>query len=843
MKKILIKTLVLLLVFAGSVGLFAWLMDDETIVRTEDMKQATLPLVYMVYKDVEMNPLHGYVQPMEVTTVRDTLTPISTERDLTLKVDTFGAKVTDIYFEVFTADGSRSLENTKVTSISAGEDSLTANFTLQSKIRMNQEYVLKIQLLADGRDVYYYTRIVQQDSLHTKEYLDFVNTFSDKCLNHNADSLAVYLEPEYDVEQNNLSYMDVHTTTDQLEWGNLEPQIYYKSIPAIKELNETTATILQEYTISAADEDGNVELYTVNEYFRLRYADEVVMLLDFERTTTERFNPDNGVLTDNGINLGITSNEISFVSDSQGSYFAFVQGGELWSYCLSDGKMTQVFTFRQKDDSDYRDIYGEHQIRALNVGGSGNIYFIVAGYMNRGRHEGESGVTLYHYDASTGGVEEKLFVNTNRSYDLLKADISELAYVTDDQENFYMLLDGDVYRINLITLEMTTVIEGLKPGCAEGSKSGRRFAYLKENEPYNSSAIVLMDMDTGISSEIVCGESERLRMLGFINESLVYGIADRSDIDASHEGDELFPMKQLLILNENGERVKEYGQAGYYVVGGEITDRLLTIDRVQKGQDGWQEAAQDHIIDNTADETGIGLTTQVTDRKQTEVVLRLGNGVTPETPQVIRSRMIVLDADRNISIPFRASQEEVYYVYAAGQLKGVYEHANTAIVKADEQFGVVVDQNQQYIWERGNRVDIVDLNLSKIPQCILNGTMDLESLAQQLPDKLVLDLAGCSMDEILYFISAGNPVIADTVDGVRVLTGYDQWGNVAYYNPNPSEEEIYEQDYYDEETDTYRTESNKRTAAETYLLDDVDSLELFEESGNIFIGFLDKAKE
>lgn len=69
------------------------------------------------------------------------------------------------------------------------------------------------------------------------------------------------------------------------------------------------------------DEDGNVELYTVNEYFRLRYADEVVMLLDFERTTDEVFDPDNGVITDTGIDLGITQNDISFASDSQPQLF------------------------------------------------------------------------------------------------------------------------------------------------------------------------------------------------------------------------------------------------------------------------------------------------------------------------------------------------------------------------------------------------------------------------------------------------------------------------------------------------------------------------------------------
>ena len=311
MKKILIRIVVLFLIFIGSVAGFAYIMDDETTIQTEDMKKATLPLVYMRYQDTDMNPLHGYVEPMQALTIRDTLTPISTDRDVSLHIQTFGANVQDIYFEVLTIDGSKSLENTKVTDIQNDGEYITANFTLASKIRMNQEYALQIQLKSDGKDVYYYTRLVQQDSLHTKEYLDFVNMFSDNCLNKNADSLAVYLEPEYDVEQTNLSYMDIHTTPEQLEWGNLNPQIYYKSIPAIKELNETTATITQQYLISAADEEGNVELYTVNEYFRLRYADEVVMLLDFERTTDEVFDPDNGVITDSGIDLGITQNDIS----------------------------------------------------------------------------------------------------------------------------------------------------------------------------------------------------------------------------------------------------------------------------------------------------------------------------------------------------------------------------------------------------------------------------------------------------------------------------------------------------------------------------------------------------
>lgn len=816
MKRFLIKFVVLLMVFVGSVGVFGYLMDDETLTLTEDMAKSSLPLVYMQYKGIDMNPLHGYVEEMKVTAVRDTLTPIATDREVNIKVQTYGAKVSDLYFEVLTIDGSKSLENTKITNYKTQEGYITASFMLQNKIRMNQEYVLKIALRIGEEYVHYYTRIVQQDSLHTKEYLDFVNMFSEKCLNNDGDALAVYLEPEYDVEQMNLSFMDVHTTTDQLQWGNLSPQIYYKAVPMIKELNETTATILQEYIISAMDENSKMELYTIQEYFRLRYADETVMLLDFERQTSEVFEPDNDVLTDNGIILGITDKNISFISSEDQSFFAFVQGSELWSYNMKNGKMAQIFTFRQKKGSDYRDIYGQHLIKILSLNNNGNMFFVVAGYMNRGHHEGESGVALYHYDASSGAVEEKLFVTTDSSYDLLKTDVEELAYVTDSQEYFYLLFGGAVYKINLLTMEKETVVKSIKPECSEGSRSGKYFAYLKENKPYDSRTIVVMNMDTGSSFEVKCKKTERVRMLGFMNESLVYGVAKKSLIDAEHEGDEVFPMEKVIILDENGEQVKKYGEKGYYVIGGNISDKLLTMERVKKSGNGWSQAKEDHIIDNTTADTFIGMTTMLTSRKQTQMLLLLGEDVTPPKPQVVRSRMVITDQMKQVAVSAKESDEEYYYVYAKGKLNSIYEHANKAIVEADAVFGVVVDKKQEYIWERGNRADEVNIPLSAIPKIIKKGTMDLEKLEEKLPDKKVLNLAGCNMTEIMYFISAGNPVIAHTVEGVRVLTGYDQWGNIRYYKPGEED---------------------------TYLLSDEDSLELFEKSDNIFIGFLDKYKE
>ncbi len=816
MKRIIIHGSVLLVIFVASVAVFSALFNNETKMRTEEMEKATLPIVYMVHGDVEMNPLHGYVKPMQVTAVRDTLTPISTEKNMSMRIQNFGASVEEIYFEVLSADGKESLENTKITDISYGDEETTASFTLQNGMYMNREYVLQIRLRADARDIYYYTRVVQQDSLHTKEYLDFVISFSERCLTRtDADALALYMEPEANTDEINLSFMDIHTTTDQLVWGSLKPQIYYRSIPMIKELNETTATIVQEYIISAQNEEGNTELYTVNEYFRLRYADEAMMLLDFERSTNEIFNPDNGVILENGINFGICGSDIAFQTDAENRYFAFELAGELWSYDSASGKMAQVFTFRQKENTDYRDTYGQHEIRILSLGTNGDIHFVVAGYMNRGRHEGESGAAVYHYDASSGGLRELAFVDTTRSYDLLKEDVQDIAYVTDDREDFYMLNDGDVYGVDLGTMAVRKVVENMEPNCYAGSKSGKYFAYLGENEAYNSRTICIFNLDTQEVRRITCGENERLRMLGFLGEALVYGIASTGDIDARHEGDEIFPMRTVYIVNEQGEIVKEYGETGVYVMGAALSDPLLTMRRARKVGDDWEEIADDHIIDNNGGERDSSLTTQYGNRKQTEMVLLVGGGFEQKTPQVVRGRMIVDDRDTTVSIEAKEHLEERYYVYAKGRLNGIYQNANTAIVQANALFGVVVDQNQQYVWERGNRTAIADIPIGQVPKSILEGKMDLEYLRGKLPDKRVFDLSGCDMESILYFISEGNPVLADTVEGTYVLLGYDQWGNIRFYRPGEAESE---------------------------LRSDVDSLDLFERSGNVFIGFLNKEK-
>lgn len=810
MKNVIIRIATLILVFAAAVFTIGKLLNQDTPNTTGQMQEATLPLVYMTWEGTQLNCLHGYLEEMDVAAMRDSLTPMNDNRELVIQIQPYQNRISSVSFEVITADGETSMENTKVNRLEQDENYVTATLQLQNKILINTEYMLKIQVTAGSRDIYYYTRVIQQDGLNTEAYLDFATGFYEKCLNGKEDALAEVLEPDETADNTNLNFVDIHCSTDQLTWADLDPQIYYKPTPSIRELNATTATIVMDYMISAVNEYGETNLYNVSEYYRMRYTQTRIMLLDFERTTQEIFNPENTVLQENGINLGIAGRDIHYKNDAERNFFAFVREGALWLYQVENQKMTQVFSFPQEENSDARDTYGQNDIRIIDIDSQGNMYFLVCGYMNRGNHEGETGIAVYSFDAVTATAQECLFVETKQSYSLLKKDMESLAYVTADRSRFYMLLGGKVYGITMETKQVETVVEGIKAGCYVGSGSGKQFAWLEQNDPYNSTQLQVIDLDTGETRTIACQENERIRPIGFMDNDLVYGIADAQDINTEHEGNEVFPMKRLVIVNEEGETVKEYAPEGIYVMEAVIEEKLLTLSRATKEGDSFQETSEDHIVNSVADEeASYGLTTATSTKKQTETILRVGTTIKEGAkPQIVRGKEILYDGTNTLTLEEETTQDELYYVYAKGELDSMYTSVSAAVQRADETLGVVVDNSRQHVWERGNKKTKIDLDVSRFPEAMLQYELDPEKLEEALGER-VLDLSGCTLEMVLYFVSEGHPVLAKTPDGAVIIGGYDEYNTRLLY-PGSTELEYYGMD---------------------------DSTELFEEAGNIFLTY------
>ncbi len=359
---------------------------------------------------------------------------------------------------------------------------------------------------------------------------------------------------------------------------------------------------------------------------------------------------------------------------------------------------------------------------------------------------------------------------------------------------------------------MREVQKGISNECYAGSESGRYFAWLKEGKVYGSSELEEIDLESGETRAYSCGQDEYLRPLSFMKDDLVYGIAKQGDVQVPHGGNGIFPMYQLQIVDADGKSVKTYQADGIYVKGVQKTGNMLKLSRVTKKDSGYEDAPEDQIVSSdTAADVELGIATQVDDRKRTEVLLRVGAAISFEKADTAASRLVT-GTSKTAVIPVNPDMQELYYVYASGGLTAMYTYPNDAIVKADSVFGVVINQSQDYVWVRGDKVDQVEIPMKKIPEAVRSGTTDVSQLQIGI-GKQVVDLSGCTLDEVLYFVSHGRPVIAQTAEGVKIIVGYDKYNT---YLLNPGETKW------------------------TYF-GMQDSTDLFAVAGNIFYSYLDSA--
>ena len=423
MKKIIRKGAVLLVLFVVVVAGSALLMNSQSTDNRSDMNDATLPEVMVKIGSTQANKMYGYKQVMQTDFMRGSITPLDTTKKLTFEINPYSDSVTGLAYEVRTSDGSKVMENRKIKNLTKEENGyLSAEIEIGSDLRMNQEYSMQITLDTSEGEVYYYTRVVSRSQLNTESYLQFVKDFSTKCLDkEQADTLTGYLEAEDTSGGTNFNNITINSGLSNISWGSLSPKLYMEGVPLIDDINETTASITLEYQISAEDDEGKTEIYDVTEFYRMRYTETRILLLDFRRSASKVFNPSQTVVSDAGILLGVRDKNVTYSTNDDGTIVAFEQGGDLWSYAPAGGKITRIFSFRKEKNNDSRYVRKEHDIKIIRVSDNGDVDFVLYGYMNRGIHEGYSGVCVYHYNSDRNVVEEKVFIPSTESYEFLKS--------------------------------------------------------------------------------------------------------------------------------------------------------------------------------------------------------------------------------------------------------------------------------------------------------------------------------------------------------------------------------------------------------------------------------------
>ena len=815
MKNFFKRFLVLLVVFILGVGGTAFLMNNETTDDRSDMNDAVLPEVMVQFGDVLTNRMYGYRQPMEADFVRDSVTPLDTTKKLTLVVNPYVTKVRNLSYEIRTSDRSKVMENRTIKSLETGSDGyLRTEIEISSGLLMNQEYSLQITLSTNHGDAYYYTRVVSRSATYTEQYAKFADDFVQMSLDKTqADNLAAYLETSDSASSRNFAGLNINSPLADISWGNLNPQLSKAVIPVIKDINETTASISIEYEISAQNENGNTEYYLVTDFYRMRYDETRIRLLDFKRSASEIFDPSLSVISNSGLLLGVRSKDVDYLTNEDGSVTAFTQNGDLWSYVPDTGKFVEIFTFRRDTESDFRDARVEHDIKLLSVENNGDVDFMVYGYMNRGAHEGYSGVGIYHYNNDQGAIEEQVFIPCTESFEFLQEDLGTLSYVNQSGQLFIMIA-GNLYQINIDENTYEVLADHIDSDDFGVSVTNAHAAWKSESGDY-AGQIEFIDFDTMERRRIAPEASQKLDLLGFMNEDLIYGIVLDGDTLPNATGYMIDGITTFRIEGFDGTVKKEYHQDGLYVAGVTVGTTLMEFTLVQKSGDIYKGVKKDNIMNNSTAATDKTSVEQTSSSRQGVIVrLTFEDSPSSEEPLILYAK-VRNAGEKVVDIQVdKSSVEEVYYVYAGGGLDSVWTDPAKAVQRADKQTGVVLNRAQQYVWERGNMKTQITLNTTDIPEIIRTASLDVQNLQNGLGDSAkVTDLTGCSLENVLYEVSAQRAVIARTgSDSSVVIVGYDQY-NTYLLDPSTGEVKPYGMN---------------------------DSTALFKNAGNMFITYLEQ---
>ncbi len=842
MRKGLIKIVVLLGVFVLTVAAMGLFDHQGSVDMTLEMRPATLPVVYLQQGDTRINALYGYSSEMDGMGMRDTITPLEQDLSLPVVVKTYQNQIEEVEYEVRSMDMERLVENGTVGKFSQknGEAGFTLQF--QNILEEETEYVLVLTVHYSGKQAYYYTRIARASDYFIKESLEFVKNFHEQTFDkEKSDSLATYLEPDNLGDNTTLQKVTIHSSLRQVSWADFKGERLEVPVPSIKEMGSSYNTVLLQYVLTSTGEYGEVEYYNVEEYYRVRYDQAIgrMYLLNYERTMNQIFRGENGMVDNGRLMLGIRSLDVDFTANEQGNIIAFVQEGELWSYNSGSHKLSQIYTFRNPEGVSDRENNPQHQIEIMKVDETGSMDFVVYGYMNRGKHEGETGISVFHYDSVGNTIEEELFIPFDKSYEALKAEWGRLFYVSDGNI-FYLLAQDTLYQIDLYAKEAKQVMEGLKPGNYAVSEDGRYIAWQDGQDKDRTEVLKIMDLEGEETREVRSSQGAYLKPIGFVESDFVYGAARPEDVAADIAGNARFPMYKVTIVDKDSKVVKEYQKEGFYISKAYVERDTIFLDRVVRSENGFVNAEQDTIKNQQLESSRkISIETSQSEQKQSQVQIALGTGpgetvqklqvVVPQELAVKESRTLKLDTGR---------QQENYFVYSGGRIVLSTASLTEAIISADQHMGVVIGQEQKYVWKRGRKsvqpmigagtIDVSGVSGNSAARCltyllqaeeinidvddlISQGETPKQILTEALKGQKVIDLTGCSVDQVLYYVNLGTPVFAMVNTEAVLIVGYDEHNTLLY----------------DPDLNVVRKMGRQ------------DSNTMFEGAGNIFLGYLE----
>lgn len=655
MRKKAIHAGILIGVFVVAIMIFSYAVNRKNVDMTADIGNASLPQVSFIYDSYTVNTLAGYTNAMEISTMRDQITPVM-DGKVSFQIRENDKKVRSASYEIYSIDGRKKLYSGEIKSL---KDTITIE--VPKKLLEDGERFLRLTLqFDDDEQAYYYTRIADAAGWNMDRCMAYVKNFFDKERDKEA---AVELKSalESNSEGDNTTYQTVtiHSDFDHVTWGSLSPEIVGDVRWDIKEANSTYMSIMLTYQVDCKGENKDeTDRYNIKEFFRVRYSENKQMyLLDYNRTMNQLFEGNETDMDENGVLLGVTDSDVDYLINKEGTVVSFVQERELWNYNKEKDEMSLVFSYADRGSDNAQNAYDQHCVQLVSMDEDGSTTFTVSGYVNRGTHEGEVGVSVYYYDINKNSVEEKVFIPSTKSFSVLTNDPGKLLYYSNSSGKLYVMQEGTLYEVDLIHNTRTTLVTNLEEGQYVSSEDGHLLAYQKDGQINSATQIEVLNLSTGKGHQVKAGADESIRPLGFIRNDFVFGTARSGDSGTTASGETVLPMYRLEIRNQNNKTVKEYQIENTYILDVVFENDMATLKRAVKNGDFYAYTSADYITNNEErEESNITVKTYTSELKGREMRITYEDGVKDSSPKILKPQLTI--AKDQMTLSFDSSSKK-----------------------------------------------------------------------------------------------------------------------------------------------------------------------------------------
>lgn len=793
------RIIVTVLVFLVAIVVWNYVLVGRNNKGSSESGQATLPLLSVEMGKSSINQLHGYVGNVDKALLRDSITPLEGD-SLTVSMKYGSKSIEAMNYKLYMEDNQKVLEKGVV-----AIQNKKANIRISKRLETGKTYLLALQIKKDKQKITYYTRVIYGTKFHLKECLAFANKFHKATLSgSDSDFIKRYIESKEGETANDLSTIDINSDQEAVQYAGLNPEVEETYTPTIKELSPGIASIEMKTMLSAENSKGIKQYYMVTEYYRVRYSGGKNYLLNYERNQESYVRYDTINASANQFVIGIASNNLDELkSVDGGKKVAFVQQNELWEYDYDEVSMTRVFSFVGEDYREERRNYDHHGIHIVDTKSNGDVTFVVYGYMNGGKHEGENGISVYQYNAKKKEVEERIFIPTKLQYDNLETEMKKGLYLSQD-DKLYFTLDAALYEVDVDGKDTKVLAKNIENGFVVVSNNGM---LAMGNSKHT---VTVMNLENDTSYSIKCKAGEVIKPIGFVKKDFVYGVAYEDDISTDSDGTMNIPMKFVYIINQKKETLKTYGNDGTYIVDASVDGTVVTVTPATRVGDGFKKKKTEYIRyrESTKDKA-------VLEYKYSQDRLNLLSITFPDKlyvqsePKYESATIDETNSNYNIDFEKNRKRGQEAYVYAGGSLLGTYESVNQAISKAEKSAGVVVNSDQYYLWEKGvaktygKAPNVVILKAKQKDEsaitCIqmmaraASKSCSYEKLAasklstfdllNQVFDNLAYNYSGTSLDDVLYCVYKGRPIMTKMSNNHYVLIMSYNSTKIRYIDP------------------------------------------------------------